>query len=206
MAKKLFFKPTALYKEYIILDSIEYNPNITQRDLARIAKASLSMINQYLDNYEQMRYITKKYISKKEVIYSITNKGKERKRLLNIDYLNEVHKGYKEAKKETVAFLNNIIEKGFKDIIFYGAGEVSEILLQTLSDNNRIPLNVSGIIDDNVEKQGQQILGYTINSNKIIESLQHDAIMIASFNYFDEIYNKLMAINYPKDKIVYFFE
>ena len=206
MGKKLFFNTTALYKEFIILDSIEFDSNITQRDLARLIEGSVSMVNQYLDTCEQKGYITKEYISKKNVSYHITNKGRERKRLLNIAYLNEIQKRYKEAKKETITFIKMIINKGFKDIIFYGAGEVAEILLQTINDDKSIPINIVGVIDDDTNKQGETIVNYVINNSNIISSTNHDAIMIASYTNYETIYNKLMDMNYPKDKIIYFFE
>src|SRR5690554_4593666 len=155
MGKKLFFNTTALYKEFIILDSIEFDSNITQRDLARLIEGSVSMVNQYLDTCEQKGYITKEYISKKNVSYHITNKGMERKRVLNIRYLSEIQRRYKDAKKDTMLFLNRIIERGIKNIIFYGAGEVAEILLQTINDDNTIPINIIGVIDDDVNKQGE---------------------------------------------------
>ena len=99
-----------------------------------------------------------------------------------------------------------IINKGFKDIIFYGAGEVAEILLQTINDDKSIPINIVGIIDDDTNKQGETIVNYVINDSNIISSINHDAILIASYTNYETIYNKLMDMNYPKDKIIYFFE
>lgn len=204
MSKKLFFNPTALYKEFIILDSIEYNPHITQRDLAKLSKGSVSMVNQYLDTYEQKGYINKNYMSKKDLIYSITDKGRERKRFLNIGYLNEIHKRYKEAKKETITFIDMIITKGYKDIIFYGAGEVSEILLQTITEDNSIPINIVGVIDDDTNKQGRQIVNTIISNSDIIKTTKHDAIMIVSHSHYNTILTKLMEMDYPKESILHF--
>ena len=44
-----FFKPTILYKEYMILDMIEKNSKITQREMSQAIGIAVSMINDYLD-------------------------------------------------------------------------------------------------------------------------------------------------------------
>ena len=45
MKSAQYFKPTPLYKEYMILDLVEKTPNITQRELSKNIGASVSMIN-----------------------------------------------------------------------------------------------------------------------------------------------------------------
>ena len=50
---------------------------------------AVSMINAYIDDYEQKGYIKRKYRSTKTVEYFVTKRGDERKKVLNISYLNE---------------------------------------------------------------------------------------------------------------------
>lgn len=206
MNKDSFFNKTIKYKEYLILDLIEHNESITQRKLAKLVNVSVSMINTYLSNYEKKGYIIKEIISPRNIKYKITTKGIKRKRYLNIGYLNSAYQIYEDAKKDVREFIIDIINKGYKDIIFYGAGEVSRIFLQTINEDNDLNINVVGIIDDDVNKQGKQILNHNISSNKIIKNVKHDAIMIASYNHHVSIYNKLINENYNKDKILYFFK
>lgn len=51
---QIFFKSTPLYKEYLLLEAVEKNSNITQRELSRILNVAVSMINEYLDKEEKM--------------------------------------------------------------------------------------------------------------------------------------------------------
>jgi len=204
--KDVFFNRTVKYKEYLILDLIEYNENITQRELARLASVSVSMINTYLSNYESKGYIRKEVLSAKNIKYKITAKGVERKRYLNIGYLNSSYQIYLDAKREVRKFIKDIINKGYKDIIFYGAGEVSEILLQTIKDDNTLNINVLGVIDDNTSKQGKYILDYLISSPKLIDDVKHDAIMIASYTHHKAMYERLVKRGYNEENIMYFFK
>ena len=200
-----FFKPTLLYKEFMILDLIEKNQHVTQREMAASIGVAVSMVNGYLDEYEQKRYIKRKYLSTKTVEYFVTKKGVERKKVLNFSYLNASLKINKSAKENIVRFLSQFIEKGFKNILLYGAGEVAEILLQTIIIDKEIPLNILGIVDDDVNKKSQTLLHTKIISIFDIEKIEHDGILISSYTNNDLILKKLLQANYDNNKILQFF-
>lgn len=200
-----FFKLTPLYKEFMLLDMIEKNSNITQRDMSATLGVALSMINSYLDEYEANGYINRNYKTVKNVEYNITAKGIERKKLLNISYLNASQKVFNSAKENIVMFLNQIIEKGFKNILLYGAGEVAEILLNVIYTDHDIPLRVMGIVDDDRNKQGKYLVNTKIISSDEIKNIEHDGILIASYTNSKEIYDKLLKLRYNKSKILKLF-
>ena len=102
--RNLFFKPTPEYKEYKVLDLIDKNPKITQRELANRASISLSMVNSYIDRYEKQGYLKKEYISSKEVYYRISKSGKERLKLLSIRFLSASQQIYNSAKENISIF------------------------------------------------------------------------------------------------------
>ena len=56
MNDNTFFKPTPLYKEFMILDLIEKNKDITQREISETVGVAVSMVNNYLDEYEKKKY------------------------------------------------------------------------------------------------------------------------------------------------------
>lgn len=201
-----FFRPTPLYKEYMILDLIEKNSNITQRELSQIIGSSVSMINTYIESYEKKGFITRYYISNKNIEYKITSKGIERKKLLNIQYLNDSHSIYSSARVNISNFLLQLVNKGFKNILLYGAGEVAELLLIVLNTDKNIPLRVLAIIDDDEFKQNKLIMGYHIISSHKINNIKHDGILISSYMHRELIYNKLMFIGYSAKNILMFFD
>lgn len=206
MENAQYFKPTPLYKEYMILDLIEKNRNITQRELSENIKASVSMINSYLDIYEKSGLIIRRYISDKKIEYIITKKGIERKKVLNIGFLKASHKIYSNAKENIKQFLNQLIYKGYKDILLYGAGEVAELLLLVLNDDDTFDIKIKGIIDDDKEKQGKFLFNIPILNNEKIDEIKHDGILISSFMNRETIYDKLNLLKYNKKNIIMFFE
>lgn len=129
----------------MILDMIEKNTNITQREMSKTIGIAVSMVNDYLDEYEKKGFIKRKYLSTKNVEYIITKKGIERRKVLNIWYLKSTHFVYQSAKDDIFNFLNQIIRRGFKKLLLYGAGEVAEIILQVMNDDNSIPLDIVAV-------------------------------------------------------------
>jgi DNA-binding MarR family transcriptional regulator len=206
MSENSFFKPTLLYKEFMILDLIEKESNITQREISNTIGVAVSMINTYLDDYEKKGLIKRKKHSSKTVEYFVTKKGTERKKLLNIWYLKSSHEVYLSAKDNIIKFLNQIIDKGFKKILLYGAGEVAEIMLQVMNDDNNIPLEILAVVDDDVFKQNEIIVNKPIISNVQIKSFDHDGILVSSFKHHDAINAKLDLISYNKNNIINFFD
>lgn len=206
MRDNSFFKPTLLYKEFMILDLIEKDANITQREMSKTIGVAVSMINSYMDSYDKQGLIRRKKHSTKTVEYFVTKKGLERKKVLNISYLNASLNIYKSAKENIVEFLSQIINRGYKNILLYGAGEVAEILLQTILIDSQIPISVIAVIDDETSKQGKILVNTKIISLNNIGEYQFDGILISSYTNQKLILEKLLAINYNKQNILHFFD
>ncbi len=206
MSDNSFFKPTLLYKEFMILDLIEKDANITQREISKIIGVAVSMTNAYIENFVEKGLIKKKKHSTKTVEYFVTKKGMERRKLLNIWYLKSSHEVYLSAKDNIIKFLDQIINKGFKKILLYGAGEVAEIMLQVMNDDNNIPLEVLAVVDDDINRQNEIIVNLPIISKENINQYEHDGILVSSYKHHEVIRRNLVEINYPLEQILEFFE
>ena len=200
-----FFKPTPLYKEFMILDLIEKNKDITQREIGESIGVAVSMINEYLDLYESKGLIKRKHYSTKTVDYFVTKKGTERRKLLNIWYLKSSQEVYFSAKDNISVFLNQISEKGFRKILIYGAGEVAEIVLDAIQNDKVIELDVLAVIDDDLTKEGYTLVNKQIITSDKISDFKHDGILISSYTHHKLIYDKLINTNYDKKNIIQFF-
>ena len=202
---QIFFKSTPLYKEYLLLEAVDKNSNITQRELSRILNVAVSMINEYLDKEEKNGYITRNYKSSKDVEYIITDSGKERVKLLNIQYLKSALSIHNAARKDITTFIEHVIEKGFKNIILYGAGDVSEIILQTLEFDRRLKLNIVGIVDDAIDKQNIDLYDIKVTEPNSIFNIDHDGVLVSSYLHQKTIEDKLKKIKYDESKIIRLF-
>lgn len=199
-----FFNPTNVYKELILLQEIEVKPDITQKELANAIGAAPSMVNVYIRELEENNYMVRDYRSAKVVYYNITPEGVKRKNYLSITYIQELMKLYKLAKENVERFIESIINKGYKNILLYGAGEVAETILSVIRDK-KSSLSVQAIIDDDKDKQGKEMLGYEVILREDIDKYNHDAIVIASYTFEYDIMNRLKEIEYPMDRVERFF-
>ncbi len=206
MKDNTFFRPTPVYKEFMILDLMEKNKRITQREISETVGISVSMVNNYLETYEKRELITRKYHSTKNVEYFVTKKGVESRKLLNIMYLKSSRDIYLYAKKNIAQYLHHIVEKGFEKILLYGAGEVAEIILDVIQNDKYIPITVSAVIDDDPEKIGKEICEIKIISRTQKDDFHYDGILISTYTNHNTIKRKLLNTNYDKEKILQFFD
>ncbi|MBC8590184.1 hypothetical protein H8689_03390 [Lachnospiraceae bacterium NSJ-29] len=183
---------------------MEENPTTTQKEMGDIINAAPSMVNVYLNEYEEKAYIEREYLSPRKVIYRVTSEGVKRKNFLIINYLHELLKLYRLAKENVVSFFNDLASRGYRDILLYGAGEVAGTILEIVRDREFDSIRVVAIIDDEVSKREEE-LGYKIISRDEIDKYKHDAIVITSYTYEEEIKSRLEEINYPKENIIRFF-
>lgn len=200
-----FFNTTTRYKEMVLLEHIEKNTITTQKEMANVIEGAVSMVNTYLDSLESRNYIKREYISQKIVHYHITPEGTKQKNYLQITYIKELMDQYIKGQESVHHFLEAIQEKGFKDILLYGAGEVAEIILDFINTQD-VDVNVLGVIDDDPHKQGNQLKTKNVYSNDKINEIKHDGIVITSYAYEDEIKKQLKNIKYPKKNIIGYFE
>ena len=200
-----FFNPTSELKELLLLQHIENNPDTTQKEIAEIINGAASMVNVYIGDLEENNYLVREYQSSKNVYYRITHEGLKRKNYLLISYMRELLDLYKLAKSNVEKFLIRIENQGRKNILLYGAGEVAETIIGAIRDREAPKLSVLAIVDDDKDKLGKEMLGYKIISRDEIKDYNHDAIVITSYTFEDDIKGRLKEIEYSEDRIVRFF-
>lgn len=200
-----FFSPTKILKEMLLLQHIEENPNTTQKGIARAVGGAPSTVNEYMEDLEERNLLIRDYKSAKVVHYNITPKGIKRKRYLSITYFHELLELYRLAEENIEKFLVGLEDKGYENILIYGAGEVAQTILGILKYRIDKSLKVVALIDDDKDRQDTEMLGYKIISREKIKDYKHDGVVITSYTFEDEIRKKLEEIDYPGDKIERFF-
>ncbi|WP_422484810.1 winged helix-turn-helix transcriptional regulator [Gudongella sp. DL1XJH-153] len=200
-----FFLPTLKYKELMILEYMDNNPDTTQKELGKAIGAATSMINAYIDEYEMNGYVRREYITSKKVKYHVTPKGQKRKNYLNVTYIQELMDLHKLAKAGVEEFLKRVSQKGFHSILLYGAGEVAEIILNVVNNTEDIDMKVQAIVDDDLEKRGTELLGYPVISKVDIKKYEHDGVMVSSYTFENIIRSHLLQMGYEDEKIIQFF-
>lgn len=200
-----FFSSTSDLKELLLLEHIEKTPSTTQKEIARVIGGAASMVNVYIDNLEDKDYLVRDYKSARTVDYNITPQGIKRKNYLLICYMRELMDLYRLAKDNVADFLVEIQDKGIEDVLLYGAGEVAETIIGVIRDKETPVINVKAIVDDDIDKIGTYMLGYKVIGIGDIRDYDHDAVVITSYSFEEEILGRLEQVKYPRGKIEKFF-
>ncbi len=164
-------------RELEILEKIENNGHLTQRDLSKEVGIALGLVNHLLRKMVKKGWIKIKNIDAKRIRYLITPEGaREKSSLLYKRVENTIH-FYLEAKrviKEKVLHLKN---EGVKDVSIYGINHISEVLFIVLKE---LELELAYVVDDN--REGEVWFGYTIvNMGEFLKS-NANVLILASFD------------------------
>lgn len=62
-----------------------------------------------------------------------------------------------------------------------------------------------GVIDDDEERREKEILGFRIIGRDHIKDYDHDAVVISSYTFEDEMMGRLKEIGYAEEKVIRFF-
>lgn len=184
-----FFEPTKRLRHYFLLEAISSEQQLSQRQLSRTAGISPSVTNQYLAQFEEDSLISRRSVNDRDFQYSLTEQGKRRRRELMVEYIRETLQLFSRGKKRLASVLRQHQQRlNCTEIIFYTAGEVTELLLHALDETD---FTLLAIADDDSRKQGQEMYGFPVIAPENIPEYSPDAVMITTFRYREDIRNKI---------------
>lgn len=186
-----YFQPTKEFRQYQMLDSIKSakGTKITQREISDASKISPSVVNKYLEQFLDDELIVRKEINKRDHAYELTDKGQRQHRKRMIEYIRETFQLFSTGKSELGTILRNYKEDyDIESLMFYSAGEVTELLLHAIQNTG---MDLLAIVDDDPEKQGSDLFGYPVIARNGIASYNPDAIIITTFRYRKKIHDKV---------------
>jgi len=183
-----FLKPTEHLRNLQLLEEVSKNSAISQRKLSSSLGVALGVTNACLKKMIRKGHIKVKGINHKRIAYYLTPEGFTEKTRLTYHFLQHTVSYYKNLKQKVTSKLDLISSSGARRIVFYGAGEVMEVAFICLQETN---LELMGIVDDSLDKQGKKIFGFTIGDMESVKLLKPEAALISSIRYKDRIFSNL---------------
>ncbi len=186
-----FFNPSPDFREMNILKALSENPNISQEKLAKVAGVVPSMINRYINDFEEKGYIKKEGENRRTMKYVLLQKGKFRLQFLIISYLREVANLYSQSRETFGKLLDGLLAEGCKKTMLYGAGIIGSIVVDVLRTEGMEPV---GFIDDSKAKQGGVFHDLNVYSIQEAKGMDYDALIISSFKHAQEMVSKAVKV------------
>lgn len=180
-----------------ILEEIEKNAGFTQRQLAGQLNISLGLVNSFIKRLARKGYVKITTVPKNRLKYMLTPKGLAEKTRLTYEFIQYSFDFYKTARKRIKTILHAAEKDGVRRVVFYGGGDLAEIAHISLQETG---LSMVAIVDDH--QSGQKLLGHTIRSSSVLNSLDYDRVIITSVNSRDAIYKTLRKHGVPASKVL----
>jgi DNA-binding MarR family transcriptional regulator len=164
-------------RELKILEKIEGNGHLTQRDLSKEVGIALGLVNHLLKKMVKKGWIKIKNLDANRIRYLITQEGaREKSSLLYKRVENTIH-FYLDAKRVIKDKVIHLKSEGVKSVSVYGINHIAEVLFIVLKE---LGLELTSVVDDN--KEGEVWFGYTIvNMDEFLKS-GANILILASFD------------------------
>jgi len=177
------FKPPQDIRELNLLQELEKNPVISQRELSHKFGIALGVTNACLKRMARRGWIRIMNLDHHKIGYYLTPKGFAEKANLTLHLISWTVQHYSTLKEIIGRKILEMENSGVKRIVFYGISDEMEIAYITLQGVN---LKLIGIVEDQEKINRAEILGFEVKDLRQIETLKPDAILITSLTGLDE--------------------
>jgi len=182
------FRPPQEIRELSLLQELEKNPIVSQRELSNKFGIALGVTNACLKRMVRRGWIRISSLNHHKIGYFLTPKGFTEKAKLTLHLISWTVQHYSTLKDIIGERLLEMQNKGVERIVFYGVSDEMEIAYVTLQGLN---LKLVGIVEDEEKMNRKEVFGFELKGLNQIEILKPDAVLITSLIGQDEKKEKL---------------
>ena len=185
------FKPSGQMRDLRLLEELEKNPIVSQRELSHKFGIALGVTNACLKRMARKGLIRIRGFNHRKIGYYLTPKGFAEKTKLTLHLISYIVQHYSELKKIITQRLLEMQGDGLKRIVFYGVSDEMEVAYVTLQGVN---LKLVGIVEDDEKFTPQFIFGYELESVSRINELKPDCVLITSLKETEQKRERLKVL------------
>jgi len=185
------FKPSEGIRDLRLLEELEKNPVVSQRELSHRFGIALGVTNACLKRMARKGWIRIRDLNPRKIGYYLTPKGMLEKARLTLNLISFRVQHYSELKKIIANRLLEMQHDGRKRIVLYGVSDEMEVAYITLQGVN---LSLVGIVEDDEKFVPQFIFGYELEPLSRVQELKPDCILITSLTGNEQKRERLQGI------------
>jgi len=185
------FKPSDEMRDLRLLEELEKNPIVSQRELSHKFGIALGVTNACLKRMARKGWIRIRDLNPRKIGYYLTRKGALEKARLTIHLISFRVQHYSELKKVIADRLLEMQHQGMQRIVFYGISDEMEVAYITLQGVN---LKLVGIVEDDGRFKSQILFGYELEPVSRVKDLKPECILITSLEGSEKKKEKLRAL------------
>jgi DNA-binding MarR family transcriptional regulator len=185
------FKASDELKDLKLLEEIEKNPNISQRELSQKFGIALGVINGSLKAMARKGWIQFKGFNHRRIEYYLTPNGFLEKSKLRLTLVSGIIQHYTELKQVINERLLEMERRGIRRIVFYGISNEMEVAYITLQGGN---LKLVGIVEDDEKSRPQIVFDYEVEPVSRVMEFKPDCILITTLTECEQKKERIQKI------------
>jgi DNA-binding Lrp family transcriptional regulator len=182
------------HRDLKMLEAVEQDSRITQRNLATKLGIALGLTNIYLKRLVRKGYIKCVNMQSNRITYLITPRGISEKARLMYEFMDYSLHLYGAVRQHLRAALANCAAAD-RRVAIYGRGEAAEIAYLSLREAGLEPV---AIFD---ERNGHEFLGMPVRPIAEHEQVAYDLMIVATLEGSGAQLASLIRLGIPKDKL-----
>jgi DNA-binding MarR family transcriptional regulator len=164
-------------RELEILERLENNGHLTQRDLSKEVGIALGLVNHLLKKMVTKGWIKIKNIDSKKIRYLITPEGAREKSSLLYKRVESTIHFYLDAKRVIKDKVIHLKKEGIENVSIYGINHISEVLFIVLKE---LGLELTSVVEE--KKEGEEWFGYNVIGMEEFVKNKDGVLIFASLN------------------------
>jgi DNA-binding MarR family transcriptional regulator len=185
------YKPSNKMRDLRLLEELEKNPIVSQRELSHKFGIALGVTNACLRRMARKGLIRIRGLNHRRIGYYLTPKGFAEKAKLTLHLISYIVHHYSELKKIISQRLLEMERDGLERIVFYGVSDEMEVAYITLQG---VDLKLVGIVEDDEKMKSKIIFGYEVEPVSRVHELKPDGILITSLTENEQKRERLRGI------------
>ena len=173
------FRPPQEIRELSLLQELEKNPIVSQRELSNKFGIALGVINACLRRMGRRGWIRIMGINHRRIGYYLTPKGIAEKARLTVHLVSWTIQHYAALKEMIAGGFLEMQNTGIERVVFYGVSDEMEVAYLTLQGVN---LKLVGIVEDEDKIIPRKIFGFELMNLNQIDTLRPDGVLITSLS------------------------
>jgi DNA-binding MarR family transcriptional regulator len=179
-----------------ILEKVQDDRPLTQRDLARELNISVGLVNSFIKRLAKKGYVKVTTIPRNRIRYILTPQGMAEKTRLTYAYIQYSYQFYKQARHKLRQLFSELEAKGVRRIVFLGATDLAEIAYLSLQET---AIDLAAVADD--RREGTCFHNTIVKDISDLKATPCDRILITDERDTTFILDKLRSHDIPRNKV-----
>ena len=183
-----------------VMDALEDEAQVTQRELSRKTGLNLKKVNYCLHKLLEKGYVKFQQAmdnpDKRIYLYILTPQGLKAKSNLTYRFLKLTLAFYNQVEEKLERCLREMEQAGVRRMVLCGASEAAKIVNNKVSGGE---IQIIGVLDEACSES--EFAGLPLLKPDDLSHMAWDGVLVTALDDLDEVDSRLEAMTIPKEKV-----